>query len=207
MEKIDIEFVNICKAFGPRQLYAALNGDFASGSCVAITGNNGAGKSTLLKIIAGMVKPTAGTIRYFSIAGDLSLEKFRQQTGFLTPELQFYDSLTAKENLHFFAGISGVKLPENQIESILEKVELSSKSQERLQSFSTGMRQRLKLALLLVVKRSVWFLDEPSSNLDRSGRILIEKAIREACDNGQTILLATNDAAEVEYADHVIGLS
>ena len=69
------------------------------------------------------------------------------------------------------------------------------------------MRQRLKLALLLVVKRSVWFLDEPSSNLDRSGRILIEKAIREACDNGQTILLATNDAAEVEYADHVIGLS
>lgn len=207
MKKIDIVFTDLCKKFGSLQLYEGLCGEIAAGTCVAVLGRNGAGKSTFLKILAGMLAPTAGKIEY--IAGECSLtrDEFRQNTGFLTPEVQFYENLTAKENLAFFTNISGKPCAAEVLEQRLSETALFAFQDERVKNFSTGMRQRLKLALLLAVDRPVWFLDEPSSNLDAEGCKLIGDAITNARTAKKTILLATNDLAEVEYADYVIRIA
>ena len=207
MKKIDIVFTDLCKKFGSLQLYEGLCGEIAAGTCVAVLGKNGAGKSTFLKILAGMLAPTAGTVQYLAGGCSLTRDEFRQNTGFLTPEVQFYENLTAKENLAFFINISGTICSAEALAQRLSETALEGFQDERVKNFSTGMRQRLKLALLLAIERPVWFLDEPSSNLDEEGCKLIGDAITDARNAKKTILLATNDLAEVEYADYVIRIA
>lgn len=207
MKKIDIVFTDLCKKFGSLQLYDGLCGEIAAGTCVAVLGRNGSGKSTFLKILAGMLVPTTGRVEYFADGGSLQKVEFRQNTGFLTPEVEFYENLTAKENLAFFTNVSGAICAEKALEERLSETALFAFQDERVKNFSTGMRQRLKLALLLAINRPVWFLDEPSSNLDEEGCKLIGDAIMDARNAKKTILLATNDLAEVEYADYVIHIA
>lgn len=207
MKKIDIVFTDLCKKFGSLQLYEGLCGEIAAGTCVGVLGRNGAGKSTFLKILAGMLVPTAGTVEYIADGCSLARSEFRQNTGFLTPEVHFYENLTAKENLAFFTNISGKPCADEVLEQRLSETALFAFQDERVKNFSTGMRQRLKLALLLAVDRPVWFLDEPSSNLDAEGAKLIGAAILAARTANRTILLATNDLAEVKYADYVIHIA
>ena len=204
---IDIIFSNITKTFHTNSLYNNLSGKIIAGSCTCITGNNGSGKSTFLKIIAGNIKPSSGTISYLHMQKKVSIAEFHTHTAFVMPEMQLYDSLTAEENLKFFAGITGIDLSANTIIDILETVQLSVQINQQIKNFSTGMKQRLKLALLVAADKAVWFLDEPSSNLDESGHQLIQRLIQTACKENRTVFLATNDPSEVNYADSVIHLT
>lgn len=204
---IDIVFTNITKTFHTTSLYNNLSGKITSGSCTCITGNNGSGKSTFLKIIASNVKPSSGTISYLQMEKEVSIAEIRAHTAFVMPEMQLYDALTAEENLKFFAGITGIDLSDSSIANLLETVQLSTSPNQQIKNFSTGMKQRLKLALLVAADKSVWFLDEPSSNLDESGHQLIQRLIQNACKENRTVLLATNEPSEVNYADSVIHLT
>jgi heme exporter protein A len=204
---IDIKFTQIQKSYHQTSLYLNLTGTISAGSCTAIIGNNGSGKSTFLKIIATLIRPSAGTVIYTENNYSLSLEEVRHQTAYISPEIQFYDALTAGENLAFFTGLSGISLTADKIKNILHMVNMSSASIVQVGNFSTGMKQRLKLALLYAVQKKIWLLDEPSSNLDEHGRELVKKLIDTAKREQRTVLLATNDPAEVSYADTVYCLS
>jgi heme exporter protein A len=203
---IDIAFTNIHKTFPSLSLYQGLTGKIPAGVCTCIVGENGSGKSTFLKILAGIIKPSAGFITYMDAKRKLTMEDFRHHAGFLTPDMQFYDTMTAKENLYFFTAMSGIELSDSELLELLVHVQLAG-DVGAVKNFSTGMKQRLKIALLLASKKEVWFLDEPSSNLDKAGRTLIKKMLFNARSQNRTILLATNDLVEVGYADDVIQLS
>ncbi|SDE55482.1 ABC transporter ATP-binding protein [Sporomusa acidovorans] len=204
---ISIHFSGIEKRYPKRSLYGQFSGAIAAGACTCITGENGSGKSTFLKIIATLIRPSAGTITYMLNNQPLSSDEIHSQIAFISPEMQFYESLTAAENLAFFLGMTGSFLSAGQINNSLQIVNLPQASSMQLSNFSTGMKQRLKLALLYAANKKIWLLDEPSSNLDQNGRNLVKQLIGMAKIEQRTILLATNDSAEVAYADTLYRLT
>ena len=205
--KIEIFFQEIGQHFSKNILYENLNGKLTSGQCTAITGRNGAGKSTLLRTLTGQISPSIGKIFYKADSRPLSASEFRKYTSFVTQELQFYENMTALENLKLFTGLAGKYILLKDLQQFTDFVHINIQSPEYLSAYSTGMKQRLKIALLLAVNRPVWILDEPSSNLDAAGRQIIQSLLTKGQSSGRTILLATNDEKETLHADKIINLS
>lgn len=191
MNKIFFDSVSL--SFSRRAIFQNLTLEIPASKIVGVTGRNGSGKSTLLKLAAKIIKPDAGEVKILGA----------QTFAAVTPELKIYDELTAAENLKFFASLRGKTV--NPVE-LGERVGLNFESELRAADFSTGMRQRLKFAILLGVDADVWILDEPTSNLDSDGRENFLREIRRGAEGGKIILLATNDAADVEVCDEIIEL-
>lgn len=191
MNKICLESVSL--SFGRRELFKNLTLEFPAGKTFGVVGANGSGKSTLLKLAAKILKPDAGEVKFHGA----------QTVAAVTPELKIYDALTAAENLNFFAQLRGKTV---DVSKIGRRVGLDFGTELRAGDFSTGMRQRLKFAILLGVDADIWILDEPTSNLDGAGREIFLREIRGGARGGKIILLATNDAADLEVCDEVIEL-
>ena len=190
-------FADVSLSFGRRVLFENLSLELGGGKIIGVTGANGAGKSTFLKLAGKILKPDSGSVTL--PAG--------KKIAAISPELKIYDGLTARENLIFFAKLRGVTLTDEKFFSLGERVGLDLKifGDTRTENFSTGMRQRLKFAILLGVDADIWLLDEVTANLDDDGR---EKFFTEilAAKSRKIILLATNDSAEVEICDEIISL-
>lgn len=191
MNKIYLESVSL--SFGRRELFKNLTLEFSAGKTFGVVGANGSGKSTLLKLAAKILKPDAGEVKFHGA----------KTVAAVTPELKIYDALTAAENLNFFAQLRGKAV---DVSKIGRRVGLDFETELRAGDFSTGMRQRLKFAILLGVDADIWILDEPTSNLDGTGREIFLREIRGGARGGKIILLATNDAADLEVCDEVIEL-
>jgi len=206
---IEIELFDINKRYGNKNLYQNLTGTIESGSCTCITGNNGSGKSTLLKIIAGILKPTTGKIVPIKEHTAISMNDYRTYIGMVSPEMRMYDNLTALENVQFFTGIMdrAHAYSDDLLQQALNSVGLADTKEKLVKTFSTGMKQRLKLAVLLASDQPVWLLDEPSSNLDEEGRDLVGRCITEGLARKKTIIIATNDSLEVSYAGNLFNLT
>ena len=121
--------------------------------------------------------------------------------------MKLYDALTARENLKFFARLRGKILSDEKISELGRRTGLDMKifGDERTENFSTGMRQRLKFAILLAVDADIWLLDEPTANLDDTGRENFFAEIQ-AAKSEKIILLATNDKLEADICDEIIRL-
>lgn len=193
-EKIFFDGVSL--NFGRHELFKNISLDLRGGQVIGVTGANGAGKSTFLKLAGKILKPDSGSVTLpenFSVAA-------------ISPEMKIYDGLTAAENLSFFVRLRGRTLTAEKILELGKRVGLAPENfYTRTENFSTGMRQRLKFAILLSVDANIWLLDEPTANLDDDGR---EKFFTEiyAAKFNKIILLATNDKTEVEICDEVIQL-
>lgn len=190
-----INFRDVNLSFGRREIFRNVTLNLRGGKIIGVVGANGAGKSTFLKLAGGILKPDSGAIDFpenFSVAA-------------VSPEMKIYAALTAAENLSFFARLRGKKLTAAEIFSLGNRVGLDMKNLIRTENFSTGMLQRLKLAIVLAVDANIWLLDEPTANLDGDGRQKFFAEIQIA-KSDKIILLATNDAAEVEICDEIINL-
>ena len=189
-----IIFDDVSLSFGRRVLFSNVMLNLRGGKVIGVTGANGAGKSTFLKLAGKMIRPDSGGVR---------LPKNKTLAA-VSPEMKIYDALTATENLFFFGKLRGKSL---DLLKLGERVglDLETFGNTRAENFSTGMRQRLKLAILLGVDADIWLLDEPTANLDDDGR---EKFFYEVhgAKADKIILLATNDSAEVKACDEIIRL-
>lgn len=201
-----IEMKDVCQSFGSKCVFKDFSASFSSGTITSLTGMNGAGKSTLLRLAGKLIFPETGEIIIREDDQVLAADEYRARIGMISPDLFFYTKLTAGENLRFFTQLRGLDLTMQEGKNFLQQVGLAAAG-GLLETFSTGMRQRLKLAVLLAVQADVWLLDEPGSNLDASGRELTIHMAREAASQGKLILWATNDPQEVEAADAKIHLS
>ncbi len=205
---ISISFEDVGLSFGSQQLFDSVTLCLKPGQITAVTGQNGSGKSTFLRLAAKFISPDTGHI--LAKDNDILLEKeaFRNRIAMVTPELKLYPKLTAEENLHFLLGLRGIILSGERIQNLWERVGLKAEPlKERLsERLSTGMRQRVKLAVLLAADAPVWFLDEPGSNLDETGLDIVLTEARRAAAEGKLILWATNDPREEAAADAVIRL-
>ena len=170
----------------------------ARGEIFGFVGPNGAGKTTTLKILMGLIRATAGEA---SILGhDVRETAFRRHIGFLPENPYFYDFLTGREILTFYARLSGVHAHERKerVKTLLEWVGLSHAAGERLRTYSKGMLQRIGIAQALVHDPSVVFLDEPMSGLDPIGRVEIRDLILRLRAEEKTVFMNTHILSDVE---------
>ena len=168
------------------------------GEIFGFVGPNGAGKTTTLKILMGLIRPTAG--RAEILGHDVRETAFRREVGFLPENPYFYEYLTGREILDFYARLSGVAHAGRaaRVASLLEQVGLAHAADARLRTYSKGMLQRVGIAQALVHEPSVVFLDEPMSGLDPIGRKEIRDLILRLRGEGKTIFMNTHILSDVE---------
>jgi heme exporter protein A len=171
-------------------------------SCCALLGRNGAGKTTLLRILAGLSPFQRGAVHLFGQAP--RSEKARLQAGFLGHGIGVYEDLTARENLHFFARVTGVAAPRTTVDSWLDRVGLARTATMPVRQFSRGMRQRLALARTFLHSPTVLLLDEPFTSLDDRAIAMLSELLLEARQHGATIIISTHQLREaLPIASHV----
>ncbi len=207
VQNIQIFLDNISKQFANRILFANINAVVMPGQCLAVTGSNGSGKSTLLKIVAGLLRPNAGKVRFLDEKGT-KLNKAQQMAciGMVSPDMAMYAAMTGVENILFWTKMRGMSYTKAEAEALCREAGLGGAECEQVQTYSTGMRQRLKLAVGKSLQPRVWLLDEPSANLDVSGKAYVQELITEATKQKAVILLATNEPEEARYASNKIEL-
>lgn len=191
----------------------ALNGvnvDIYSGQFTAIVGPSGSGKSTLLHCLAGLDAVTSGLV---TVAGqnlaamdDTKLTKFRRDhIGFVFQSFNLIPTLTAAENIHLPALLSGKKTAPKWEKQIIEILNLQDRLTHKPAELSGGQQQRVAVARALVAKPALLVADEPTGNLDSSSSMEVLKLLREAVDKlGQTVVMVTHDARAASVADRVL---
>jgi heme ABC exporter ATP-binding subunit CcmA len=180
------------KVFGLNVVLEAVDLALQRGECLVLLGPNGAGKTTLLKILAALIRPTRGGAR---VAGfDLLREpvRVRAAVGLLAHGSYLYEDLTARENLHFWATLSGLPGDPHRLGAALASVELDQASDTRVRDFSTGMKRRLALARLLLGDPRLLLLDEPFGGLDQQGKKWLEEFLLSFKGRGGAVLMATH---------------
>jgi heme exporter protein A len=178
----------------------------ASGGLVAVTGRNGSGKSTLLKILAGLLRASRGSVDLLRDERVVPAAERRRLVGWASPEVEFLDELTAAENLELLARAGGSSPTRREIVARLDRTGLRHPDGRRVAEFSSGMKQRVRLAFSLLWDPPVLLWDEPFSNLDDEGIGYGLGVIRELRRRG-IVFLATNDRRDLESPDGEIALS
>ena len=191
--------------YGARVALQAVTFDVASPGAVAVTGPNGSGKSTLLRILIGLLRPTKGATRFELSGAAVEPRRRRVHTGLATPELSFYEEFSAAENLAFAAETHGLPDPRGAVREALDAVGLAPRADDRVGEFSSGMKQRLRLAFAVLHKPALLMLDEPGSHLDDAGRDVVASLARRWSERG-LVLIATNDPQEMQLAERRIEL-
>ena len=204
---VEIHFDNVSQNFEGREVLRRLSITFHSGMVTAVAGVNGSGKSTLLRLAARLILPTSGTIETFRDGVEVRGTEYRAMLAMATPEMELYTRLTVRENLAFLLSVRGAPCEESRLADLLTRVGLPTEVLNRKTGqLSTGMRQRVRLAVLLGSDAEVWLLDEPGLALDERGRALLMSEVRRAAERGRLILWATNDREEREAADVCVSL-
>ncbi len=169
-----------------------------AGEIFGFVGPNGAGKTTTLKVLMGLIRATSGTAKI--LGHDITETAFRSEVGFLPENAYFYDYLTGRELLDFYARLSGVdsSIRAKRVDTLLDWVGLSHAGDARIRTYSKGMAQRVGIAQALVHDPSVVFLDEPMSGLDPIGRKEIRDLIIRLRSEGKTVFMNTHILSDVE---------
>ena len=160
---------NINHSFGELPVIKNISFQIKSGQSLAITGPNGSGKSTLVRILCRLLYPSEGKVIYKDNGQILRDERIFMQLGLVSPYLEMYEDLTAKENLIFFSRMRGLKEYRQRIKDLMTKVNLAGREDDAVKTFSSGMKQRLKYVFAFLHQPPLLFVDEPRSNLDEAG--------------------------------------
>jgi heme exporter protein A len=195
-----VEIVDVSRNFGRRRAVSHISLTIERGDILGLLGPNGAGKSTLLGMLATLVTPTSGSIRYARAAGTETGPQVRGRIGVLAHELHLYPELTARQNLDFFAQLHGLRDP-SLVDRALERAGLSDRAEDQVSSFSRGMRQRLALERALLHDPTLVLLDEPFTGLDDRSVGVAAARLKELAAAGAIVILATHD---LDVADGLI---
>ncbi len=190
-----VEATGLEHLYAGRRGLAALSFALQAPGAVAVTGPNGSGKSTLLRLLAGLLRPTAGRSVVTLGGRAVPPAERRRVLGFASPELAFYEELSCLENLAFAAEAHGLREREAPALAALERVGLGARARDRVAALSSGMTQRLRLAFALLLRPPLLLLDEPGSHLDEDGRRLVERVVDEEARTG-LVVIATNESRE-----------
>ena len=200
-----IELIGIGKRFGRQWVLKDINKVIEQGSKICITGPNGSGKSTLLKIIAGHIGTNEGEARYGTSETPIAKADLFKHIAIAAPYLDLYSDLSAAESIEFQGAFKAFTAGSNT-DSMLNTVGLAHAAEKAVKDMSSGMKQRLKLSLALHSDTSLLLLDEPASNLDKSGIGLYLELIAQQPQD-RTIIVCTNDPElEAPFCNEVLEL-
>lgn len=201
---MDLSIQKLTKAFNHRVIFSDLHFKVRSGSHFAIKGSNGSGKSTLLKIISGGTLPTSGKISYQLNGVNIADAQVYRHVHFIAPYNTVIEELTLEElfNLHQRLGLLKSYA---HFKDWWKLLDYPFDPQQQIKMYSSGMKQRIKLALCLLDDRPLMLLDEPGSNLDLQGKSWLYSMLTQLADH-QTVIIATNDPLEISYCPESIEL-
>jgi heme exporter protein A len=197
---------NVGQNFGSLLLFRRMSFEVRGSESLAITGSNGSGKSTLLQILSGVMTPKAGTVELETGGAVVDAAMRPLHTSLVAPYLSVYDDLTARENLEFLAEARGRRASSEPIADILRRVGLAGREDDRVRTFSSGMKQRVKYAAAMLPEPEVLLLDEPSANLDAAGIEMVHDVMDWQLDAGRILVVATNVAAEADACDRSLSV-
>ncbi|MCC7052638.1 MAG: ABC transporter ATP-binding protein [Gemmatimonadaceae bacterium] len=183
---------NFSKRYGKLSAVRGLDLDVPPGEILGLVGPNGAGKTTTLRALAGILRPTEGTL---SIAGhDLAIEpvEAKRRLAFIPDEPHLFDYLTVEEHLRFIARLYGVADAEPRIPQLLTEMELTEKRDVLPSELSRGMKQKLSVAIALLHDPAVLILDEPLTGLDPAGIRRMKDTIRRRAERGTAVILSSH---------------
>lgn len=202
---MQITLNNTGKRYNREWIFRHCSYTFTSGKNYAITGPNGSGKSTLLQVIAGATLHNEGTIEY-NVGGKLtSNEKHYSNISISAPYLELIEEMTAKEMLEFHSKFKPL-IQSLTIEEMLQIVGLEKAVNKQLRYFSSGMKQRLKLAQAFFSNTPILLLDEPTTNLDADGVALYQSLISNYTKD-KLVIVSSNVKEEYSFCEEVIEIS
>ena len=184
---------DVARHYGRRKALSQISFTCESGEIVGLLGPNGAGKSTLLNILATLLTPSKGTIRYAEQTVEQGGAAVRSQLGMLGHDLFLYPELTARENLAFFAHLYGLRDVRAVVSRALAQAGLADRADDLVSGFSRGMRQRVALERALLHDPTLILLDEPFTGLDQASTAALVERLKERQRAGCVIVLATHD--------------
>ncbi len=190
----------VVKRYGSDVVLDYIDLDIYEGEIIGLLGPNGAGKTTLIQTLTGMTPFERGKVALFGQLKNPFSNQNKEKIGLVTQEITVFEELTAKENLHFFAGVYGLKGNEKKkrIEEALEFVGLGDKGDKVPTKFSGGMKRRLNIACALTHQPKFLIMDEPTVGIDPQSRNYILEAVKRLRENGTTILYTTHYMEEVQ---------
>lgn len=188
-----IQVKSLYKRYGTKSILKGVDLTINEGNVVALLGTNGAGKTTLLRLISGLAKPDRGDIHLSGVGLKKAGVALRRYVGLVSHAPLLYDHLTAWENLHFFAGMYDLNEPERRIETVLQVVDLWSRRNDQVRTYSRGMQQRLAIARAILHDPPVLLLDEPDTGLDQKSSQMLQTLIQHLGDKRRAILFSTHN--------------
>jgi len=199
-----IKIEGLMKSYGHLPVLQGVDLHIAAGEFVTLVGANGAGKSTLLRVVATLLRPTAGKVSIGGWPLPTHAEQIRRHIGLVSHQALLYSDLSAAENLHFFARLFGLDRRDERVEAALKQVGLAARQRDPVRTFSRGMTQRLTIARATLHEPDVLLFDEPYTGLDQEASALLDDLLRNQAAQGRTILMITHDLIHgLNLADRV----
>ena len=196
---IELVGKGLSKKYGRRTVLSDVAVTASSGSILSITGYNGSGKSTLMNILAGVVRADKGEVALTVNGTSVTREELPSRVGLVSPAMNIYGEFTPRELLALQSKLRGTTLSTEESNDVLTRVGLIDRADDLTRTFSSGLRQRVLIALAIAPKPAVLLLDEPSITLDDTGRSIVESEIKRQAENG-IVVIATNDDRERAWA-------
>jgi len=198
-----IEITNLSRKYGKILALNHMNLDVPEGTIYGIVGSNGAGKTTLIKALVGSLRPTSGFVKVLGLDPLKDKWKLRMQIGYMPQMPALYDDLSARNNILFFGKGQYVTDLKNKTDEILSFAELTSRANDKIETFSDGMKKRVSLCCALVHNPKILFLDEPTAAIDAHLKMQSWILFRKLAQSGVTIFISTHQMDEAMLCDKV----
>lgn len=200
-----ISLTDAGKRFNRDWIFRHLSYEFSAGQSYAIIGPNGSGKSTLLQVIGGAIQMNEGKLKWITDQSEIPDEEIHKHVSICAPYLEVIEEMTLSEFLEFHHQFKPF-LPSLSIEQIISLIGLENARHKQIRNYSSGMRQRVKLAQAVLSDVPVVLFDEPCTNLDQQGIKLYHYLINEYCKN-RMVIVSSNDEIEYGFCNQRINIS
>ena len=203
-----LEVQNLVKKYGDFTAVKGVSFDIQEGEVFSLLGPNGAGKTTTISVLSTLFAPTSGHVTIGGHSVTESPMEVRKLIGVVPQELAIYDELTARENLVFWGklyNLSG-KMLKSRITEVLEQIGLNDRADERVDTYSGGMKRRVNIGVGLLHKPRLLFMDEPTVGIDPQSRRAILDSVKALNDQGMTVLYTTHYMEEAQELSDRVGI-
>ena len=198
-----IEIDKLSKYYGKICALRAMSLNVPAGMIYGLVGPNGSGKTTLIKALVGAVLPNSGSVKVLGLDPLSDKWKLRKQIGYMPQTPSLYDDLSARHNIRFFGKAQNVQDLELKVDEILAFAELTARANDRVSTFSEGMKKRVSLCCALVHNPRILFLDEPTAAVDPHLKMMSWQLFRKLAQSGVTIFVSTHQIDEAMHCDKV----
>jgi sodium transport system ATP-binding protein len=188
------------KTLGKNKVLRGISLEANSGEIFGLLGPNGAGKTTTLRIVCTLLSPDAGAVEVLGFDTRTAAEEVRRRVGVVTADIGVYPRLSARENIAYFAELSGVSGGElkRRVDAVIERLDMGSFAQQRAESLSSGQKQKVAIARAIVHDPEILMFDEPTSNLDVLASREIRDFMVEARARGKCVIFSTHVLHDAE---------